>query len=85
MAVPIVRVAIWVPCGNLEQVEGGPSLPSVGGAGTNGIFLTGILAVLLASLSRSPDSPNSISPIITVLQLLRRRIAQKDNAHDRQP
>lgn len=26
-AVPIVRVVIWAPCGNLEQVEGGPSVP----------------------------------------------------------
>ncbi|MBI3436914.1 MAG: DUF1614 domain-containing protein [Proteobacteria bacterium] len=46
---------------NLEKIEGlGAPVASIGGAGTfDGIFLTGILAVLLASLSRrsAPGAP----------------------------
>jgi uncharacterized membrane protein len=43
---------------NLGQVQGlGAPVASIGGAGTfDGIFLIGILAVLIASLSRGPDS-----------------------------
>lgn len=45
---------------NLGKVEGlGAPVASIGGAGTfDGIFLTGILAVLLASLSQGLVSPN---------------------------
>ena len=44
---------------NLGKVQGlGAPLASIGGAGTfDGIFLTGILAVLLASLTRRSDEP----------------------------
>jgi uncharacterized membrane protein len=43
---------------NLGQVQGlGAPVASIGGAGTfDGIFLIGILAVLIASLPREPDS-----------------------------
>jgi uncharacterized membrane protein len=45
---------------NLGKIQGlGAPVASIGGAGTfDGIFLIGILAVLLASLSRSPSGPN---------------------------
>jgi uncharacterized membrane protein len=45
---------------NLDKVQGlGAPVVSIGGAGTfDGIFLTGILAVLVASLSRRADSPD---------------------------
>ena len=44
---------------NLGKIQGlGAPIASIGGAGTfDGIFLTGIVAVLLASFSRSPDRP----------------------------
>lgn len=44
---------------NLGRVQGlGAPVVSIGGAGTfDGIFLTGVLAVLIASLSSSLDSP----------------------------
>jgi uncharacterized membrane protein len=45
---------------NLDKVQGlGAPVASIGGAGTfDGIFVTGILAVLIASLSRGPDKPS---------------------------
>jgi uncharacterized membrane protein len=45
---------------NLDKVQGlGAPIASIGGAGTfDGIFVTGILAVLLASLSRRSDRPS---------------------------
>jgi uncharacterized membrane protein len=44
---------------NLDKVQGlGAPVASIGGAGTfDGIFVTGILAVLIASLSRRSDKP----------------------------
>ena len=47
---------------NLGKVQGlGAPVASIGGAGTfDGIFLTGVLAVLLASIF-SPDPPNSVT------------------------
>jgi uncharacterized membrane protein len=44
---------------NLDKVQGlGAPVASIGGAGTfDGIFVTGILAVLIASLSRRTDRP----------------------------
>ena len=44
---------------NLDKVQGlGAPVASIGGAGTfDGIFVTGILAVLIASLSRRSDRP----------------------------
>ena len=47
---------------NLDKLQGlGAPIASIGGAGTfDGIFLTGIVAVLLASLSRRRDSVNSV-------------------------
>lgn len=46
---------------NLGKIQGlGAPVASIGGAGTfDGIFLTGILAVLIASLSREPDRPHA--------------------------
>jgi uncharacterized membrane protein len=46
---------------NLDKMQGlGAPVASIGGAGTfDGIFLTGILAVLIASLSRRADSSNA--------------------------
>lgn len=46
---------------NLGRVHGlGAPVVSIGGAGTfDGIFLTGVLAVLIASLSREPARPRS--------------------------
>lgn len=48
---------------NLGKIQGlGTPTASIGGAGTfDGIFLTGIVAVLLASFSRSPDRPSADS------------------------
>jgi hypothetical protein len=45
---------------NLDKVQGlGAPVASIGGAGTfDGIFVTGILAVLIASLSRQSDRPS---------------------------
>ncbi|HUI21144.1 MAG TPA: DUF1614 domain-containing protein [Methylocella sp.] len=45
---------------NLDKIQGlGAPVASIGGAGTfDGIFLTGIVAVLLASISRGPYGPN---------------------------
>jgi uncharacterized membrane protein len=47
---------------NLDKVRGlGAPVASIGGAGTfDGIFLTGILAVLLASLYSRPPRPQPI-------------------------
>ena len=44
---------------NLDKVQGlGAPIASIGGAGTfDGIFVTGILAVLIASMSRRSDRP----------------------------
>jgi uncharacterized membrane protein len=49
---------------NLGQVQGlGAPVASIGGAGTfDGIFLIGILAVLIASLTSGADSPDPLSP-----------------------
>jgi uncharacterized membrane protein len=46
---------------NLDKLQGlGAPIASIGGAGTfDGIFLTGILAVLIASLSRRTDGSRS--------------------------
>jgi uncharacterized membrane protein len=46
---------------NLDKVQGlGAPVASIGGAGTfDGIFLTGVLAVLLAALFQSPDVPRA--------------------------
>jgi len=46
---------------NLDKVQGlGAPVASIGGAGTfDGIFLTGVLAVLLASLFQAPDVPRA--------------------------
>jgi uncharacterized membrane protein len=46
---------------NLDKVQGlGAPVASIGGAGTfDGIFLTGVLAVLLAGLFQSPDVPRA--------------------------
>jgi uncharacterized membrane protein len=46
---------------NLDKLQGlGAPIASIGGAGTfDGIFLTGILAVLIASLSRRTDGSKS--------------------------
>lgn len=48
---------------NLGKIQGlGAPIASIGGAGTfDGIFLTGIVAVLLASFSRSADRPSADS------------------------
>ncbi|HVY57088.1 MAG TPA: DUF1614 domain-containing protein [Xanthobacteraceae bacterium] len=48
---------------NFDHIQGlGAPVASIGGAGTfDGIFLTGILAVLLASFSGPPDEPKSVS------------------------
>jgi uncharacterized membrane protein len=48
---------------NLDKVRGlGAPVASIGGAGTfDGIFLTGILAVLLASLYSHPRQPQTLS------------------------
>lgn len=45
---------------NLDKVQGlGAPVASIGGAGTfDGIFLTGVLAVLLASLFQAPEVPS---------------------------
>ena len=47
---------------NLDKLQGlGTPIASIGGAGTfDGVFLTGIVAVLLASLSRRRDSASSV-------------------------
>jgi uncharacterized membrane protein len=47
---------------NLDKLQGlGAPIASIGGAGTfDGVFLTGILAVLLASLSRPRDRVTSV-------------------------
>jgi uncharacterized membrane protein len=47
---------------NLDKLQGlGAPIASIGGAGTfDGVFLIGIVAVLLASLSRRRDSANSV-------------------------
>jgi uncharacterized membrane protein len=44
---------------NLDKVQGlGAPVASIGGAGTfDGIFLSGVLAVLLAGLFQAPDVP----------------------------
>lgn len=50
---------------NLDKIRGlGAPVASIGGAGTfDGIFLTGILSVLLASLmTRKKHAPSSVSP-----------------------
>jgi len=49
---------------NLGKVQGlGAPVASIGGAGTfDGIFLIGILAVLIASLTSGADSPDPLSP-----------------------
>jgi len=46
---------------NLDKVQGlGAPIASIGGAGTfDGIFLSGVLAVLLASLFQAPDVPRA--------------------------
>jgi uncharacterized membrane protein len=46
---------------NLDKVQGlGAPVASIGGAGTfDGIFLTGVLAVLLASLFQAPNVPHA--------------------------
>jgi uncharacterized membrane protein len=56
MATPTPGLGIAVPVFNLDKVQGlGAPVASIGGAGTfDGIFLTGILAVLLASLYARP-------------------------------
>ena len=48
---------------NLDKVQGlGAPIASIGGAGTfDGIFLTGILAVLFASLTQLPDDGKPVS------------------------
>ncbi|MGH6853393.1 MAG: DUF1614 domain-containing protein, partial [Methylocella sp.] len=48
---------------NLGKIQGlGAPIASIGGAGTfDGIFLTGIVAVLLASFLRGPDRPSADS------------------------
>jgi uncharacterized membrane protein len=47
---------------NLDKLQGlGAPIASIGGAGTfDGIFLIGIVAVLIASLSRRRDRVNSL-------------------------
>jgi uncharacterized membrane protein len=52
---------------NLDRVQGlGAPVASIGGAGTfDGIFVTGILAVLIASLSRRSDGPSQ-HPVPTI-------------------
>ncbi len=49
---------------NLDKLQGlGAPVASIGGAGTfDGIFVTGILAVLIASLSHGPDTPQPEHP-----------------------
>jgi uncharacterized membrane protein len=49
---------------NLDKVQGlGAPVASIGGAGTfDGIFLIGILAVLIASLTSGADRPDPLSP-----------------------
>jgi uncharacterized membrane protein len=44
---------------NLGKLQGlGAPVASIGGAGTfDGIFLTGVLAVLIAALTAGPDRP----------------------------
>jgi uncharacterized membrane protein len=54
---------------NLDKLQGlGAPIASIGGAGTfDGVFLTGILAVLIASLSRRRDSANSVpAPLVEI-------------------
>ncbi len=47
---------------NLDKLQGlGAPIASIGGAGTfDGIFLTGIVAVLVASLSRRSDAATAM-------------------------
>jgi uncharacterized membrane protein len=47
---------------NLDKLQGlGAPIASIGGAGTfDGVFLIGIVAVLIASISRRADSANSV-------------------------
>jgi uncharacterized membrane protein len=47
---------------NLDKLQGlGAPIASIGGAGTfDGVFLTGIVAVLIASISRRAESANSV-------------------------
>jgi uncharacterized membrane protein len=47
---------------NLDKLQGlGAPIASIGGAGTfDGVFLTGIVAVLIASLSRRRDGANTV-------------------------
>jgi uncharacterized membrane protein len=49
---------------NLDKIQGlGAPVASIGGAGTfDGIFVTGIVAVLLASISRVPSATRSVRP-----------------------
>jgi uncharacterized membrane protein len=53
---------------NLGSIDGlGAPVASIGGAGTfDGIFVTGILAVLIASISREPDGSHSKHPQQTI-------------------
>jgi uncharacterized membrane protein len=49
---------------NLDKIQGlGAPVASIGGAGTfDGIFVTAILAVLIASVSRTPGAARAIEP-----------------------
>ena len=56
---------------NLDKLQGlGAPIASIGGAGTfDGVFLTGVVAVLIASLSRQrPDADTLPEPHATKLQ-----------------
>ncbi len=50
---------------NLDKIQGlGAPVASIGGAGTfDGIFVTGVLAVLIASISRVPHSVRAARPV----------------------
>ena len=50
---------------NLDKIQGlGAPVASIGGAGTfDGIFVTGVLAVLIASISRVPRSARAVQPV----------------------
>ena len=50
---------------NLDKLQGlGAPIASIGGAGTfDSVFVTGILAVLIASISRRADNPNPAAAI----------------------
>ena len=66
-AAPLAYIAgslgtlIGADLSNLDKVRGlGAPVASIGGAGTfDGIFLTGVLAVLLAGLFQAPDIPRT--------------------------